>query len=595
MPYYIRENLDFIIETLFVILIIVGIALGIQVNYLFFVVTVLGIIFLLVYQKIKRNNYVKGKKKAIGELWGKERKYNVNFSEKDNLHKFLSKRENINFLIDDITWKDLDMDTVFTKIDHTMSLPGMQYLYYILRRPLFKENPLNKRYEIIDQLRNNSDISQEIQYYLSILGKEEGKGIFAYFEEGMNVDTKYSTLYQILSYIPFLALVLLLINLRMGFTIFILTFMVNTVVYNSNKRKIYAEIETFKYLGKLIYCAENIMKLNIGSLGLNQNSLEDLLENTKKIKGNISKINFNDELKTEAQLLIDYYNMIVLREPKVFYKVVKQLNENKEDFLKMYTIIGEIDAYISVSSYISGLDYFTKPKLRKENCTFYLEVDKIYHPLLEDPVPYTFKFNNKGALITGSNASGKSTFLRTIGINSIFAQTLNIVLAKDYTSSYFRLFTSIGTTDSIVEGDSYFMAEAKALKRIIDSIASREPILCILDEIFRGTNTAERISAASVVLNYMIDNNSCVIAATHDLELISLVNNRYENYHFKETIKSKDIIFDYILRKGPCVSRNAIAILEYLDYPEEIYEKAVEQAGKYSAIGNKKSHPISEI
>ena len=85
----------------------------------------------------------------------------------------------------------------------------------------------------------------------------------------------------------------------------------------------------------------------------------------------------------------------------------------------------------------------------------------------------------------------------------------------------------------------------------------------------------------------MINNNSCVIAATHDLELISLVNNKYENYHFKETIKSKDIIFDYILRKGPCVSRNAIAILEYLDYPSEIYEKALVQVENYSIISNK--------
>lgn len=148
MNQFFKGELDFIIETLSVVLIIVGIALGIQVNYLFFIVSISVIIFLLVYQKIKRNNYVKDKKKAISELWGKERKDNVNFSKKDNLHKFLSKRENIYFSIDDITWNDLDMDTIFTKIDHTMSLPGMQYLYYILRRPLFKENPLNKRYEI---------------------------------------------------------------------------------------------------------------------------------------------------------------------------------------------------------------------------------------------------------------------------------------------------------------------------------------------------------------------------------------------------------------------------------------------------------------
>lgn len=345
-------------------------------------------------------------------------------------------------------------------------------------------------------------------------------------------------------------------------------------------------METFKYLGNLLNCAESIVKLNISYLDLKQDELEELLKRTRRIKKNISKINYNEDLKIEAQVIMDYYNMIFLKEPRVFYKAVNQLNKHKEDFFKIYTITGEIDAYISVASYSSGLDYYTEPKLKREDSKFHLKANEMYHPLLNEPVPYSFEFDNKGALITGSNASGKSTFLRTIGINAILAQTLYIVLAKDYSSSYFRLFTSIGTTDSIVKGDSYFMAEAKALKRVIDFLAPNEPILCILDEIFRGTNTAERISAASVVLNYMSDKNTCVIAATHDLELTTLVNNKYKNYHFKETIENKDIIFDYILRKGPCVSRNAIAILECLGYPAEIYEKAVVQAEKYSTINN---------
>src|SRR5690606_11610004 len=145
-----------------------------------------------------------------------------------------------------------------------------------------------------------------------------------------------------------------------------------------------------------------------------------------------------------------------------------------------------------------------------------------------------------GALVTGSNASGKSTFLRTIGINSIFSQTLYLALAKSFSSSYFKLLTSIGTTDNIVEGDSYFMAEAKSLKRILDILDPNQPVLCILDEIFRGTNTAERISAAKEALNYMIERNCCVVAATHDLELTNLVNERYRNYHFREIIEEKD-------------------------------------------------------
>ncbi len=191
--------------------------------------------------------------------------------------------------------------------------------------------------------------------------------------------------------------------------------------------------------------------------------------------------------------------------------------------MEIYKNIGKIDAYISIASYKDGLDYYTEPSFIEPNRKIYLEVEKLYHPLLEKPVSYTFKLNNKGALVTGSNASGKSTYLRTIGINTLLAQTLYLVLGAKYYANHFKLLTSIGTTDSIVEGDSYFMVEAKSLKRIIDELDDEKPVLCILDEIFRGTNTAERISAAREVLNYMIDRNCLVVAATHDLELTSLV------------------------------------------------------------------------
>ena len=578
MPNQYKTNLDYIVEIISMILIIVGIALGIQLNYLFFLVPVLTLVFILFYQNKKREKLIKLQKEIIKNQWGKGSKVKAGFEYRDFLHKFLLKDEKIDFIIDDITWQDLNMDTVLYNIDHTMSLPGIQYLYYILRRPYFKEDVLKKRKNTINSLKENKEISQEIQFPLFLLGKDEETRIFEYFKEGVKVDTSPLILYKLLSYLPILPLALLFYDIKIGIGIFIFISMINATIYNRNKYKIAEEVEIFKYLGSLIHCAENISKINMDNLELDKEELENLLEKVKKIKKNISKINYSEEARDEIQILIAYYNMIALKEPKVFYKTVKQLNEHKKDLFKIYMIIGEIDAYISVASYISGLDYYTEPSLKIEDTKFHLRVEELYHPLLEEPVPYTFEFNNKGALITGSNASGKSTFLRTIGINVIFSQTLYVVLAKDYSSSYFRLFTSIGTTDSIVDGDSYFMAEAKALKRIIDFLNPNEPILCILDEIFRGTNTAERISAATVSLNYMANKNTCVVAATHDLELTTLVNDKYNNYHFKETIKDKDMIFDYILREGPCNSRNAIAILEYLDYPKEIYEKAMIQA-----------------
>ena len=286
------------------------------------------------------------------------------------------------------------------------------------------------------------------------------------------------------------------------------------------------------------------------------------------------------------QMLLDYINMITLRETIIFYKTINLINKDKNKIMEIYKNIGKIDAYISIASYKDGLDYYTEPSFIEPNRKIYLEVEKLYHPLLEKPVSYTFKLNNKGALVTGSNASGKSTYLRTIGINTLLAQTLYLVLGAKYYANHFKLLTSIGTTDSIVEGDSYFMVEAKSLKRIIDELDDEKPVLCILDEIFRGTNTAERISAAREVLNYMIDRNCLVVAATHDLELTSLVKNKFCNYHFRESIEENDIKFDYILRHGPATSRNAIAILRYLGYPKEIHENANKRVEEYEKEGD---------
>jgi len=573
--------IESLFESIVGIVIIGGIMLGIEFHYGFFGISFLAILALLILKRSKNKTQRITMINEIKSHWGKEHKEKREFVHIEKMYRFLIEREEYSFNIDDITWEDLNMNEVFSKIDHTKSLPGMQYLYNMLRRPVFDNNELEKRNEIISSLQENKNISQGIQYELSKLGKKKGSNIFLYFENGINVDTKLAIIYKTLSYIPFLILILFFFSLPIAFFALITIIGVNTIIYQTNKYKIYEEMETFMYLENLISCAENITKQEIDILDLEQSEMKALLKKLKSIKSNVAKINANERFGSEIEILIHYYNMIVLREPNIFYKTMKLMNKYKEDIFRLYVLVGKIDAYISIASYRDSLKYYCKPDLKDTGMKFYLKADELYHPLLDNPVPYSFEMNNIGALITGSNASGKSTFLRTIGINSIFAQTINLVLAENYESSYFKLLTSIGTVDNVVRGDSYFMAEAKSLKRIIDTLDVNQPVLCILDEIFRGTNTAERISAALEALNYMIERNCCVVAATHDLELTSLVSDKYENYHFQESIIDDDIIFDYILRKGPCTSRNAIAILKYLNYPKEIYENALRRAETY--------------
>jgi len=581
VSYKLTNIIQATVDTILVFAIFGGLALGFEISYKFLIMTILAIPLLILSLKLKKKRQMKALKEMIKDQWSKEHIEKRDFVHIEQLYKFLSEEEKPNFHIDDITWRDLNMDAVFSKIDHTKSLPGMQYLYDILRKPILNGHILKNRNEQINLFKTNRETSLEIQYLLYLLGKKEGKGIFKYFKDGVNVKIGLYPIYVVLSYLPFVVIGLFFIKPPLAVIVLPIAMMLNMLAYSKNKKIIYEEIHVFRYLGGLIKTAEDIMKLDLSNVDVDQDEIIDLLKIVKPLRRNLAKINFNERFGNESEIIITYYNMIVLKEPKAFYRVVKLINKYKKEFFQIYTLIGKIDAYIAIGSYKEGLNYYAEPDFIEDNSKFYLKTEDIYHPLLENPISYSIEFDNKGALVTGSNASGKSTFLRTIGINSIFAQTLNLVLAKSYKSSYFKLLTSIGTTDSIVHGDSYFMAEAKSLKRIIDMLHPNEPVLCILDEIFRGTNTAERISAAREALNYMIQRNSCVMAATHDLELINLVNNRFDNYHFKETIETNDIKFDYILREGPCSTRNAIAILKYLGYPAEIYENATRAAEEY--------------
>ena len=193
-------------------------------------------------------------------------------------------------------------------------------------------------------------------------------------------------------------------------------------------------------------------------------------------------------------------------------------------------------------------------------------------------MPNDISIGQGGVIITGSNMSGKSTFLRSIGICALIAQTFYMVLADKYEAPFYHIMSSISPSDSIVDGKSYYLREAESILRIIKQCGQKHPILCIVDEIFRGTNPVERISASAEIMDYIISNNATAIIATHDLELTELMQSRYECYYFAEDVNSDEgIKFDYKIRKGVSNTRNAIKLLTYLGYPESIVKKAEER------------------
>ena len=299
------------IETALVFGILFGIILGIQIHYALFSLSIISILALYLYDKRRKAKLVKFIKAGIKEEWGKESTEKRDSSQIDKLYEYLLEENEPEFYIDDITWRDLNMNTVFEKLDRTKSLPGMQYLYKLLRNPLFDKKRIEKRNEITRQLLENDELARELQYSLHILGKKKGKKIFEYFNNGITVDTSPLWWVTILSYLPFAVIGIFFINQQMAFLGLMFVISINAYVYQHIKKKIYGEIDTFKYLGNLILCANDVLRLDLGDLELKQDELKEILDLTKKTGKNISKINFNDgfEIMPDTEILMHYYNM----------------------------------------------------------------------------------------------------------------------------------------------------------------------------------------------------------------------------------------------------------------------------------------------
>ena len=191
------------------------------------------------------------------------------------------------------------------------------------------------------------------------------------------------------------------------------------------------------------------------------------------------------------------------------------------------------------------------------------------HPLLPHAQRVRNDFMLQGVgqvfLVTGSNMSGKSTFLRTVGINVCLAQAGGPVCAKAWEWSWMRIHSCLRVGDSLEEGLSYFYAEVKRLKKILLAVENAEPypVLFLIDEIFKGTNNRERLLGSEAFIRELTKGHGLGLVTTHDLELASLEDELpgIINVHFQETVGEKELKFDYRLRPGPCPTTNALRIM----------------------------------
>ena len=292
-------------------------------------------------------------------------------------------------------------------------------------------------------------------------------------------------------------------------------------------------------------------------------SRDGLLPAIKKLGtiGAFNNISFNPivHMVLSGFLAWDYYIALAS------FKWNKKNSNVFEDSIEIISDVEELSSFA-----VLGLIRRTvKPEVSFDYSDIKLSMDNVYHPLLDTDtvVSNSVSIEDKLNVITGSNMSGKTTFLRTVAINMVLAFTGSPVCADGFSVPFMKIFTSMRVMDDVSGGISTFYAEILRIKEMAEYVQSdpEVPALCLIDEIFKGTNSADSIVGASEALTKLSAGNSLVMVSTHDFELCELKKDdgtEARNYHFEEYYEGSSLKFDYTIKDGRCTTRNAMAILK---------------------------------
>lgn len=500
----------------------------------------------------------------------------------DHLQGYYLKHSNEN-QIDDATWNDLNMDGVFARMNYCLSASGEEYLYHTLRTPS-QADDFEDMEKKICFFRENHEKRRAFQLLYARIGRKIRYSIYDYIDYLDNVKDFSNSKHYFMLILMALCIPAGVFNFTLGFCIFIGLMVINVIWYFKVKGDIEQYLTSYGYIMRVIRSVDGFIKLDTPEISDDIRQLKEAAEDFKSfIRGSsilMSPTRMNSGNPAEA--IIDYLRMATHIDIIKFNQMYVQIMEHKESLDKILTVTGRLETEISIACYRESLkDNFCVPEFTKSGYV----ASQLYHPLITDAVPNDID-TGRGLLITGSNASGKSTFLKTCALNALLAQSIHTVLASKYCAPLYRIYSSMALKDDIFEGDSYYIVEIKSIKRILDA-ASKEgnPVLCFVDEVLRGTNTVERIAASTQILKAFSDKKIMCLAATHDIELTVLLKDFFDIYHFEGQISDNDVHFDYKIKEGPATNRNAIKLLKVLGYDEAIVENAQSLAEKFLATG----------
>lgn len=469
--------------------------------------------------------------------------------------------------------KDLDLagqNSLYQFLNTATSSLGKKRLIDKLTRKSFDYKAIIQEQQAVEELGEKLDFVLETETYGKMTKEyylgERAVNDFLKLIKDHNSSNKLTFLNYLIPVITIVAILLFCFKIGFQYMIILVPLLIMGQLFfaalmllkNRNlfdcSAKLSSSLEYYLNVCNLV--SEN--DFNTNHLQIIKTDLQAALLHLKQLK------KISDMIKQRNNLLAFLLlNGLLLWDRNCYSRLNQWIDDHGNQLEHWLKQIGELESLISLQVLIQTKTGVSMPSIVDEHKPV-LEFQDAYHPLLasNEAVANSFKMERQVAIITGSNMSGKTTFLRTVGINLVLAYAGGPVMAKSFTCSLMQLFTSMRIEDDI-EGISTFYGELLRIKEIVEENRTRKVMIALIDEIFKGTNSADRIIGARETVKQLSSNNIFTLITTHDFELCELENEvSCTNYHFEEYYQDDKIKFDYRIKDGRSKTTNAQYLLK---------------------------------
>jgi MutS domain V len=469
--------------------------------------------------------------------------------------------------VDDRTWTDLEFERLFSSVDSTLTRLGSQCLYRKLRTYQDEQSELAKDYDAYQILRRDTALREQLQLCLWPLRSDSEALTCESLFCKLPAMPRSSGLVLLMSVASLLVFAATILHPALAWLMGAIV-LCNLLIVAFLRHDIHETFAATGRLGRMISAAARVARVGATAPISQPARLTAIFSENRDLRGSFRWF-LADRSNDLVASFFFWLNLLFLADHVAAGLVARNLRRHRDTLTQVFLQIGSLDADIAIASWLQRIPAYCSPTITAEKV---IEFANGFHPMLAAPVANSIALRGQSALVVGTNMAGKTTFIKMVGTNIILGRTLGVCFAAAAVVPRSNVMALIRAEHSIESGKSHFFAE---LERILSFVRRAELDgrgVFLIDELFHGTNTLERVAAGKAVLD-SLGAHAQVLVTTHDIELQQLLGPRFLTFHFVEDPELPEI-FDYRLHSGVSTTRNAIKLLEKLGFPPAIVREA---------------------